>query len=128
MRPATVDRRPHHSPKALLIFEYDPQAQGDLKRFCGARWDPDRKTWTCPQSRAHHAADVLRRHGYVVDVLTGSEPPRWVDLFDALFGRVPAPQRIKLYRALSLVAHPDAGGDTRVMQELNEAARRVGVA
>lgn len=99
-----------------------------VKQIPGRRWDPDRKVWTVPEIFESEARSILSSWlGRVVyddrrqPVKTPPKAQMWADtMFDAL----PAVLRQPVYRALSRVLHPDSGGDTKAMQQLNAAWQR----
>ena len=51
----------------------------------------------------------------------GGSSPSGGNPFAALFAALPADLRSKAYVALAKVVHPDAGGNTQLMQQLNAA-------
>jgi hypothetical protein len=48
------------------------------------------------------------------------------NVFEALLQEVPAELRLTVYRHLSLALHPDRGGSTELMKQLNTAWDRLG--
>lgn len=108
------------------------------KTFPGRRWDSVGKCWRVGREHLDALADALRAAGCTVYVVGAPDPRNgqgqhgerstpgadWADrLLDAV-----GPQRAeRAYKALVKVLHPDAGGDNRLMQELNDAwGRRQG--
>lgn len=96
------------------------------------QWDKPRKTWLIDARLAGVLADRLRGAGFTVDVITlpgQAEPPpaargagsSWCDLMYAALGVTLGD---KVYAAIVRVLHPDAGGDTAAMQQLNVARDR----
>lgn len=88
-------------------------------------WDKSRRRWTVDDAYVELALRIVGRHfpGYTLEDQRPRATPRtevespWPRmLHDALPERLRTP----VYRALSRVLHPDAGGDTRLMQELND--------
>ena len=105
-----------------------------IKSLPNRRWDKLGKCWIIPVRHADLCGNALRAAGCEVFLTrpdgtpwTSGRPdaghrstpgPDWAEgLLDAV-----GPQRIdKVYRALSRVLHPDAGGDMQLMQQLNIA-------
>ena len=94
-------------------------------------YDPPTKVWTIYQSGwAAALAAALCRAGHEVSGIH-VEPPQppgngaatdgWAD---QLFRRVGPGRSDLVYRMLSRALHPDVGGNTQLMQELNQARER----
>lgn len=98
------------------------------RRIPGRWWHKDTKQWSAPLS----AEDAIRKifaewpgtvHWQGVSSSNGSvkRPTSWAD---GLFAQTPATLHKPVYKALSKVLHPDTGGDTAAMQQLNDAYAR----
>lgn len=96
------------------------------------QWDRPRKTWLIDARLAGVLADRLRGAGFDVDVITlpgqQAKPPpdargsrSWAD---AMYRELGVPLADKVFAAACRVLHPDAGGDTAAMQQLNAARDR----
>ncbi len=119
-----IDRGGH---TATVTFPYDAEAVETIKTIAGRRWDADRKHWTIGTTSVQLAAKRFTDAGFLVTVeghaytatpatMTNGTRPI-ADLFAAL----PPPLRPDAYKALARVLHPDVGGDTVLMQQLNDA-------
>jgi hypothetical protein len=113
-----------------VSFPYDAEAVEIIKTIPGRRWSPDYKRWTIEAGDIRMAAVMFLRAGY--DVAVDGVPYEEVSRPSApalsplvsFFAVLPNRLRVPTYRALSKVLHPDAGGDTTLMQELNRAIER----
>jgi hypothetical protein len=105
-----------------------------IKTFPGRRWHPDAKCWSVPAGTVDALASALRAAGQTVFFTAGgtdnrrpaapSTPGRtWAE---HLFAAVGPTHADATYRAMSKVLHPDTGGDTVLMQQLNAARRALG--
>jgi hypothetical protein len=127
-------------------FPYDPTLVALIKSAVPAgqrRWDPEAKRWTILDTfSANYFARKARAAGHAVEMdgvrhesdsrFRGQQqaPPRSsstvsTDWATALLRAVGKERQDAVYKALSRVLHPDVGGDTELMQQLNEARRRV---
>lgn len=114
--------------RTTVRFPYDAEAVEIIRTIPGRRWNPQLKQWTIPADEATLAASRFRRAGFSV-VLNGvafdDRPRAVVTGFDqmlvGILHGIPERLRQPTYRALSRVWHPDAGGDTVLMQSLNQA-------
>lgn len=112
-----------------------------VKTFPGRKWRPDEKCWTVGLSTVDALADALRAVGETVFVTRADGTP-WTSgraehghraapsssWAESLLGAVGPERADAVFRALSRVLHPDAGGDTALMQQLNAARTRGGAA
>jgi hypothetical protein len=126
----TMIRITTHSALAWVTFPYDAEAVELVKTIPGRRWDPGHKHWTIDALDVRMAAVMFLRAGYDVAIdgvpyeeVQRSSAPR-VSPLVSFFAGLPVRLRQPAYRALSKVLHPDAGGDTVLMQELNRAIER----
>jgi hypothetical protein len=113
---------------STVTFRYDPRAVEIMKSVPVHRWNGQDKEWTTETSWVQLLAKRFHDNGYSVavdgdlwsppDIKALSSPI--LSLFDAL----PAHLKQPVYRALSKVLHPDVGGDTELMKELNKAIER----
>lgn len=97
-----------------VAFEHKDQA----KAIPGARWDPNLKCWRVP-TQLRGEADRL------VDRLNGSVDGLLESALETMFSRIPPTLREATYKALVKCWHPDAGGDTRSAQALNQTWGRL---
>ena len=106
-------------------FNYDPVAVEVMKSVPVHRGDPVAKQWATESSWVELLAKRFHEKGFSVAV-DGElwQPPDMTVLGSpicGLFQALPAHLRRPAYLALSRVLHPDAGGGTELMQELNKA-------
>lgn len=101
------------------------------------RWEPALHVWVIDALVVTELIDMLRSVGVVVAVIgeTKKPPPRndppprrgpvntWAT---DLLAAAPPHLRDAVFKALSRVLHPDVGGDTVLMQQLNAARDRAG--
>lgn len=109
-----------------------------VKTFPDRKWNPDRKCWTIRLVYVDSLADALRSAGETVFLTRsdgsayrtgarshghrGTPAPSWAEtLLDAVGSDRVEP----VFRALTRVLHPDAGGDHQLMAALT-AARDAG--
>jgi len=123
------------SPWRQVVFPYDPPTKDDLlttlPRF--ARWwDPEARCWWVLDAKV--AITVLKNRGYQVLIKDLGEARLSLErntggfgnVFEALLQEVPAELRLTVYRHLSLALHPDRGGSTELMKQLNTAWDQLG--
>jgi hypothetical protein len=95
-------------------------------------WDSEEKCWVIPVHAVAELTRALKLEGFTIMSRAGSgqraESPRpqrsgesWADLMYASLGRELAG---RAYKALVPVLHPDRGGATAAMQDLNAARDR----
>jgi hypothetical protein len=103
----------------LLTVRSPYEAKDIIKGFPGARWDGVRKCWIMSDALKPALVAALKADGFTVvgAGVRDSTPVRWAD---AMFSALPARLAPGAYRALSRVLHPDRGGDSRLMQQLND--------
>lgn len=132
--------------KVYVWFSFNRRIVDDLKDYIppwARRWDPDRRCWEVDDVWWDEAREILATHG--VDIKIDSDPfgtwtrpprgsstptpppgvtriPLDTDL-RVLFLLPGAPPEVirAAYRALSLLYHPDRGGDAQCMKRLNQA-------
>jgi len=129
-----------------LITPYNPQFLDALKDEIAPgyrRYDPASKTWTVRDPKASEAIDLLYDYFDDVELLAPFEDAialtahddrdclrrvreGWPDcaVLNVLPGAHPAVIRAA-YHALSMVCHPDAGGDHDAQVRLNAAHERL---
>lgn len=117
--------------RASVAFPYDEEGVDIIRSIPGRRWDSTARYWTVPEDEVRLTATRFHAAGF--DVLidgemftprTSASPRRTNPLGDpmlAFFRVLPVALRQPAYRALARVLHPDAGGDTALMQQLNRA-------
>jgi hypothetical protein len=125
-----------------LVCRYDPWMQENLKASIGLgnyKYDPKLKLWYVREPYRKTTVDLLTSHGYTVS-FEGKEEnkkeqksgPKNVSSekkdnpWSVIFGRLPDTNhgqelRVKLYREVTKILHPDKGGHEELMKELNEA-------
>jgi hypothetical protein len=111
--------------QSTVRFRYDPVAVEIMKSVPVHRWDPQAKQWTTETSWVQLLAKRFHEKGYQVAV-DGElwAPPNLRTLAPpilALFDVLPAHLRAPAFKALAKILHPDAGGDTELMKQLNKA-------
>ena len=97
-------------------------------------WDSGAHCWWVLDAHETMAIAVLKNRGYQVLVRNLNEThfslerntEGFGNVFEALLQEVPAELRLTVYRHLSLALHPDRGGSTELMQQLNTAWDRLG--
>jgi len=123
-----------------IRFKYDPALVDMLKAIIPAanrKWDPQGKFWSADAQWSRRFADACRQEGHKVVGLSGPSgnvprmpPPPPVPVIswaDVLLARCQTPElREKVYKQLAKVLHTDLGGDSKLMQELNDARRSYG--
>jgi hypothetical protein len=120
---------------ATVTFKYDPTVVELIKDIPGwARsWNPTGKQWILTDTRYLSGLLLqLSLHGHPTVTTgrpAGHKPPRprsappetWAD---ALFEAVGQHRIEPVHRALVKILHPDVGGDTSLLQDLNVARDR----
>ncbi|MCI4674784.1 hypothetical protein [Candidatus Mycolicibacterium alkanivorans] len=110
-------------------FPYSPDVIGIIKTApaYSREWDPARKRWLIdigPDASA--VIDLLVDHGHTVVGLPEqrrtADSATWAE---ELLTACPPHIREQVYRALTKVLHPDAGGTTKLQQELNDARQHL---
>ena len=99
-----------------LWIAYEDRQQA--KALPGARWDPGLKCWRI----ARRFEDDVQR---LVDRLNGVIDGPLEDALETMFSRIPEPLRASTWKALLRVWHPDAGGNNRISQALNQTWERI---
>lgn len=107
-----------------LVIACPYEALALVRTVPGRRWDAERKVWTAPAAAlpACRQAFAGWPHGVLWD-LEATPAPAGGDWAAGMFTGVPPRLHKRVHRALSGVLHPDAGGDHRAMQTLNDAFR-----
>ena len=128
----------------VIRFRYNPQIVAEVRSVPGARWHPEHRYWAVPDymGSALRLALVqwdeqvvwsgmpkpsLPYFDFDFDDEDEDEEPRRAHVSDwatALFDAVGPARREPVFRALSKVLHPDAGGDSELMRALLEARGR----
>ena len=115
-------------------FRFDPTVVDLLKTAVPSyarSWNPSERMWTVDADWARPLAGILRSAGHTVTGLQPPKPPPTrnghgdADWAKTLFRRVGPGRTDIVYRMLSKALHPDVGGDTRLMQELNDARNEI---
>lgn len=131
----TAVRFESYGEQYLLRFAYDPTLVSIVKTVpsYARSWQPTSKVWIVDRFYAEQLAADIARMGHTVIGLDAEQipPPKNTtngdsgDWARAVFRRVGPGKTDVVYRALSRVLHPDVGGDTELMQELNDARREI---
>ena len=123
----------------IVRFAYDPRLVDLIKtvpRYYRS-WNPTLRQWRVSVVYARTLANSMRQLGCTVVGLDQHEreradpPPHSHgrtprhNTFDLLFERVGHHRAEPVFRALTRVLHPDVGGDTELMKELNNARDRL---
>jgi hypothetical protein len=115
--------------KTYIYDAYD--VKEIIKQIPGRKWEADRRRWSIYTSDVGLLLLMLKRdghHGVITDRRwkpRSSKPSSaikrtWADeLFAALKGKPHLAD--KVFKALTLALHPDAGGDHELMVQLNVA-------
>jgi hypothetical protein len=122
----------------MIAFAYDPDIVAAIKDVPSPhrRYNPQTRIWTVGDEYAGGLAAELADLGFTVAGIDGTVSRRRDDHDDAawaraLFERIARdrPDLIDaVFRAMSKVLHPDAGGNTALMRELNDARRATDLA
>lgn len=101
------------------------------KGYPGSKWMPAQKEWRLDATYASAVARALQRAGCTV-FRDGAWPKPdkapavdWAHVMLTTINKVSPQLAAKAYTALVRVLHPDTGGDTRLMQQLNDARASV---
>ena len=113
---------------AYVQFRYNEAIIAIVKRMPKRWWDKPNRVWWFRAEDARTLATVLYRAGYVVFLDEAEFRPPVISyngsggsLLVSYFQSLPEELRKPLYRAMSKVLHPDMGGDTELMKQLNAA-------
>ena len=108
---------------AHVTFTYDVRAVEIIKSIPGRRYDPRRKRWTIDVTTVRHAVERFTNAGFTVtaDKASHATTSPNTNAIGALFEKLPPRLRTDAYKSLARVLHPDVGGDTVLMQQLNDA-------
>jgi hypothetical protein len=110
---------------STVRFPYDEDCVAIMKTIPVHRWNGRAKEWTTETSWVELLAKRFCDRGF--DVAIDGElwylpdPKAFAEPLQALFDALPARLRTPAFRALSKVLHPDTGGDTEWMKQLNKA-------
>lgn len=111
----------------FVRLRYWPELNNEMRRL-GAHWNAAERGWSVPAWAVDGLDQVLHEYGLaradeVTDLAARLRAPFTParDPFFALLDQLPVTLRQPAYRALARALHPDAGGDTAVMQALNRA-------
>lgn len=118
---------PRPGRRTEVAFAYDQVVVSVLKSTVPAAarsWDAATKTWAVDPTWTQALADELIEIGCSVRGLPAARRAADNDTWAReLFAAAGPELADKLYRALSKVLHPDAGGSTALQQQLNDAKR-----
>lgn len=115
--------------RATVHFPYDEDLVDLIRGIPGRKWVAEEKFWTIPagavrgfayQADACGEAVTIDGEPYQPPARTSPTNGRSIVAFDNL----PEHLRPLVYRAVAKVLHPDAGGDHRAMQQLNDDIAR----
>lgn len=119
-----------------LYFSFDQQVIDIIRTIPGRRWNKDLRCWIVAHSSLRLLSDTLVSLGHRVIVSGPSDQREYErtkrereardnDWADQLLGRCSAELSEKVFKALTRVLHPDAGGDNTLMRDLNVARDRL---
>ncbi len=131
MNGAILMRQPDGT--ARLYTPFDADFVDDLKARIPARlrrWDKPDKCWVVSATGIDRAKIIaIRFYGHVEDIPPPSPQSNAVAVtpFAVLHLTPDAPADLVpiVYRHLAKAFHPDRGGDTRQMQQINEAYEKI---
>ena len=109
-----------------IRFPYDAEAVAaiELIPYYGRRYNPNGRTWWISSFHIDEARDLLAQIGYIESGTRQARGPSDDQSpYARLWCRDGAPIEVvkAAYLALTRMHHPDAGGDTKTMQEINIA-------
>lgn len=114
---------------ASVRFGYDEALVEIMRGVPDRKWDATHKRWLVPDYCVVGLAEQFAVEGESV-VIDGELYERYVHAgassdgpFGPLFDALPASLVQPVYRALIKVLHPDVGGDSELMKELNRVVR-----
>ncbi len=139
------DRPTHRAPlgrrrwdgAAVLTFPFDRWLVDALKAEIPGHarvYDPVAKSWTITPAYAQVATRLIHEVFPDVEVIGAPNPPPFdrgtgtqEDPYIVLHLRETAPQELvtAAHRCLAKLNHPDAGGNTAVMQRINAAVEQI---
>jgi hypothetical protein len=126
MKIATIFNTPDTS-WIELVTPYDEDFIDDLKMFIdkhNRKWVPDTTSWRVRISEKKFLTRLLNDHGFAVREehleykTTGSVDG---NLFEQVLTMIPDDYVNKVYYALAQAVHPDHGGTSEQMKQLNNA-------
>lgn len=120
------------SPWRRFVFPYDPLIKDCILTFLPRHtrwWDPEEKCWWILDASEQIAISILEQRHYRVmskrihreDACSVSRRSGDGNIFESLFKEVPEALQLTVYRHLALALHPDRGGSTELMSQLNVA-------
>ena len=121
----------------VLTFPFDRWLVDALKSEIPAHartFDPAAKSWTITPAYAHVAGQLMHDVFPDVEIVGAATPPPFDrgrpasdDPWTILHLRPTAPPELitAAHRCLAKLNHPDAGGSTAVMQQINGAVERI---
>lgn len=131
----------YHPWRWTLTFDYDPAMVEALKANIPSRsrkWNPDLRQWWFKSDQIDSVERLARMYCGRVEYEQGRRSHQWgasphtgtstlADAYQTLYVTPGAPPEVirAAYRALSKLYHPDVGGDTAMMQKVNEAYGRL---
>jgi hypothetical protein len=127
MKIATIFNTPDTS-WVELVTPYDPDFIDDLKQFISRenrKWVPDTTSWRVRVTEVKFLKKLLNDHGFVCTEQRIDVQPGWSqkggNLFAQVLDMVPDEHVNKVYYALAQAVHPDHGGTSDQMKQLNMA-------
>jgi hypothetical protein len=113
---------------STVRFPYDEDAVAIMKSVPVHRWNARVKEWTTETSWVELLAKRFCDRGFDVaidgELWYPPDPKAFAEPLEAFFAALPPRLRVPAYKALSKVLHPDTGGDTEWMKQLNTAKNR----
>lgn len=127
MKTATIFNTPDTS-WVELVTPYDEDFIEDLKMFIptqNRKWVPDTTSWRVRVTEKTFLKKLLNDHGFVVyeehlDLQPGGSQ-KGGNLFEQVLAMIPDQYVNKVYYALAQAVHPDHGGTSDQMKQLNMA-------
>lgn len=107
-----------------VVTPYHAGFVSDIKTFIDypfRKYDPATKHWMVDKTYLETLVIILEKHFDEINTNLLSEQASDGNLFAQLFEILPNEHRDKVYRVLAQVFHPDKGGSTEQMSQLNEA-------
>lgn len=114
-----------------VTFDYDVDLKDELMESVGKgnyRYQPGTRAWRYRMEYRDVILSILGDYGYDIIELEAKEklssksrPTEKVNPWDAVFASIDKDLSHKLYLAATKALHPDTGGETKAMQELNQS-------
>lgn len=120
------------SRKIALRTPYDPEFIDALKKAIPwqcREWKKEKKVWLVDIASKGALEELLLDAGYMINdgTLPTEEAPahNGASPYHDLIAKLPFAVLKKVYRVIALECHPDRGGDTKLMVQVNAAWERI---